>query len=103
MGITLEVISLLIVLVLALYHADSQQRSIRRYQLFTMCLILSALTIFLNIVSSVAINYAASLPMWLSNALSNPRNTREVHDALVQEYAQLIAAMAILTDMRREK
>ena len=70
MDITLEVISLLIVLVLALYHADSQQRSIRRYQLFTMCLILSALTIFLNIVSSVAINYAASLPRWLNNALS---------------------------------
>ena len=39
----------------------------------------------------------------LNNALGNPRNTREVHDALKQEYAQLIAAMAILTDMRREK
>ena len=70
MGITLEVVSLLIVLVLALYHTDSQQRSSRRYQLFTMCLALSILTTLLNIMSSVAINHAASLPAWLNNLLS---------------------------------
>lgn len=70
MGITLEVISLLIVVVLALYHTDSQQRSSRRYQIFTMCLALSALTNFLNIVSSVTIRYATSVPQWLNMGLS---------------------------------
>ena len=70
MGTTLEVISLLIVLVLVLYHTDSQQRSSRRYQLFTMCLMLSVLTTSLNIVSGLAIRYAGSLPVWVNNLLS---------------------------------
>ena len=70
MGITLEVISLLIVLVLVLYHTDSQQRASRRYQLFTMCLALSVLTTSLNIISITAIRYAASLPLWVNNLLS---------------------------------
>ena len=70
MGITLEVISLLIVLVLALYHADSQQRTSRRYQIFTMCLLLSVLTNILNIISSIAIDYISGVPLWLNNLLS---------------------------------
>ena len=70
MSITLEAISLLIVLLLTLYHMDRQQRASRRYQFFTVCLALSALTILLNIASIVCINYASSVPLWLNNTLS---------------------------------
>lgn len=72
MGISfaLEAVALLITLVLAMYHADSQQRSSRRYQLFNCCLGISAVTIFLNIVSSLGINYISVTPQGLNYAMS---------------------------------
>jgi len=70
MGISLEVVSLLIVLILAMFHGDSQQRSSRRYRLFNGCLALSVLSISLNIVSSVTINYAAQVPQLLNEAIN---------------------------------
>ncbi|MBR2941807.1 MAG: EAL domain-containing protein [Clostridia bacterium] len=70
MGISLEAVSLLITLVLAMFHGDRQQRSSRRYRLFNDCLGLSALAIALNIVSSLTINYAAQVPLLLNEAIN---------------------------------
>ena len=70
MGISLEAVSLLITLVLAMFHGDSQQRSSRRYQLFNGCLGLSVLAIALNILSTATIHYAAAVPLWLNNVVN---------------------------------
>jgi len=70
MGISLEAVSLLIVLVLALFHRDNQQHSSRRYRLFNGCLSLSSAAIALNIASSVCINATAQVPLWLNGAVS---------------------------------
>ena len=72
MGISvqLEGISLLVTLILFLFHIDVQQRGNRRYQLFNGCLFLSFVTILLDIVSSLAINAAAQIPLWLNEGLS---------------------------------
>ena len=70
MGISLEAVSLLIVLVLALFHRDNQQHSSRRYRLFNGCLCLSSAAIALNIASSVCINYAQQVPLWVNNAVN---------------------------------
>lgn len=69
-SVQLEGIALLVTLILFLFHIDGQQRSNRRYQLFNGCLLLSFTTILLDIVSSLGINYAAQVPLWLNEALS---------------------------------
>ena len=70
MGISLEAVSLLITLVLVLFHTDSQQRSSTRYRLFNCCLTVSVATILLNIFSSLGINYASEIPVNANMALN---------------------------------
>ena len=69
-SVQLEGIALLVTLILFLFHIDAQQRGNRRYQLFNGCLFLSFITILLDIASSLAINAAAQVPLWLNEGLS---------------------------------
>lgn len=62
----LEAISLVIIVVLAVFHYDPYSRSDRRYRLYNWCLIWSGAGIALNILSCFVIDGSLQVPMWLN-------------------------------------
>ena len=59
-SIKLEAISLIIIGIIGLFHYEKKSRSIKRYQLFNLCLWLTAATLVSDIISCMMITDAAS-------------------------------------------
>ena len=70
LSIYVDAIALLIIGVLALFHFEKKRKNVRRYQLYSLCLLLTAGTLISDIVSIITINNAADYPLWL-NMLTN--------------------------------
>lgn len=69
-SITMEVVSLLITLLLVLFHYDRQNRNNKQYHLFSACLILSGITIALDIFTSFTIDGTVQVVFRLNYALN---------------------------------
>ena len=67
--ITMELVSLLITLLLVLFHFDLRNRN-KQYYLFSLCLLLSGTTIVLDILTSLTINGALQLTYHLNYTLN---------------------------------
>ena len=67
--ITMELVSLLITLLLVLFHFDLRNRN-KQYYLFSLCLLLSGTTIVLDILTSLTINGALQLAYHLNYTLN---------------------------------
>ena len=65
-SIYFDAISLLIISVIALFHYEHNGKKRRRYQLFSICLLLTAGTIISDIASLIMINDVAGYPLWLN-------------------------------------
>ena len=65
-SIYFDAISLLIIGVIALFHYEHNGKKRRRYQLFSICLLLTAGTIISDIASLIMINDVAGYPLWLN-------------------------------------
>lgn len=65
-SIYFDAISLLIIGVIALFHYEHNGKKRRRYQLFNICLMLTAGTIISDIASLIMINDVAGYPLWLN-------------------------------------
>ena len=61
-----ELVALLLTITLALFHYDRRNRNNLRYRLFNLCLSLSTVTIVLDILSSLTIEAALQLPLWVN-------------------------------------
>lgn len=67
--ITMELVSLLITLLLVLFHFDLRNRN-KQYYLFSLCLLLSGTTIVLDILTSLTINGTLQLAYHLNYTLN---------------------------------
>lgn len=69
-SIKVELIALLIIAILALFHHDKNAGCGLRYQLFSICLAASEVTILVDTASTLALTYHASIPLSLNIALA---------------------------------
>ena len=69
-SIYVDAIALVIIGVLTLFHYERLNKRIKRYQLFSMCLLLTAGTLISDILSLITSSDAGAYPLWL-NILSN--------------------------------
>ncbi len=69
-SITMEIVSLLITVLLMLFHYDRQNRHNKQYHLFSACLGFSALAIGLDIFTSLTIDGIIQIPLSLNYALN---------------------------------
>ena len=69
-SIYLDFVAFLLIIVIAIFHYDKNNKKIRRYQLFNVCLLLTIGTILSDIISLITIADANAYPIWL-NVLVN--------------------------------
>lgn len=69
-SIKMELVSLLITMLLWFFHYDRHNRSNQRYQLFSLCLLVSGISIFLDIVTSLTIDHVLQGPFALDYGLN---------------------------------
>lgn len=60
----LEAISLVIMVILALFHYDRNSFHDKRYHLFNICMVVTTFAICANIISSMLLTDVAAYPMW---------------------------------------
>lgn len=70
-SIKMEVVALLMILLLAVFHYEKGGRRLLRYRLFSLCLYLSEVTILLDLASTLTISRAAEVPLWLNIAVTS--------------------------------
>lgn len=64
-SIKMEAISLIIIGIISLFHYDRNSKYIKRYQLFNICLLLTAGTLISDIISCMMIEAVSEYPVWL--------------------------------------
>mgnify|MGYP003290461185 CR=1 FL=1 len=69
-SIYLDFVAFLLIIVIAIFHYDKNNKKIRRYQLFNACLLLTMGTILSDIISLITIADVNAYPIWL-NVLVN--------------------------------
>lgn len=69
-SIKMEIVSLVILLILFMYHLDRQNSNNTRYRLFTASLALAVVTILFNIASTAAMDTDHMVPMWAQIVLN---------------------------------
>lgn len=65
-SIYVDAIALVIIGVLTLFHYEKINKRIRRYQLFSLCLLLTAGTLVTDIISLITIGNVVAYPLWLN-------------------------------------
>jgi hypothetical protein len=65
-SIYLDAIALLIIGVIALFHYEPRRNKVRRYQIFNLCLVLTAGTLISDMVSLITIGDVSGYPIWVN-------------------------------------
>lgn len=64
-SIKMEIMALIVLFILFLYHSDRQASNNRRYWLYTACLMFAAATIIFDIISAVTLSLGTGVPDWI--------------------------------------
>ena len=65
-SIYLDAVALLIIGVIALFHYEPRRSKVHRYQMFNLCLVLTAGTLISDMVSLITIGDVSRYPLWVN-------------------------------------